>query len=121
MRHVVPACAQARSARGRCGPNDPEPNRLAVSHEKEIHERELRRSRFPSSRQYDGPVSRDALIVHLKEHALRTDGPFTLRSGATSDWYLDARQTTFDGHGARGGRDEPCSKSCLMKLMQSAA
>jgi orotate phosphoribosyltransferase len=32
---------------------------------------------------------------------LRTDGPFTLRSGAVSDWYLDARQTTFDGHGAR--------------------
>ena len=74
---------------------------LAVSHEKEIHGRELRRSRFPSSRQYDGPVSSDALIAHLKEHALRTDGPFTLRSGAISDWYLDARQTTFDGQGAR--------------------
>lgn len=32
---------------------------------------------------------------------MRTDGPFTLRSGATSDWYVDARQTTFDGAGAR--------------------
>jgi orotate phosphoribosyltransferase len=42
---------------------------------------------------------RDALIAHLREHSLRTDGPFTLRSGATSDWYLDARQTTFDGTG----------------------
>ena len=46
-------------------------------------------------------MSRDALILHLKENALRTDGPFTLRSGAVSDWYLDARQTTFDGFGAR--------------------
>jgi orotate phosphoribosyltransferase len=45
-------------------------------------------------------VSRDALITHLKTHALRTDGPFTLRSGAVSSWYLDARQTTFDGEGA---------------------
>jgi len=41
------------------------------------------------------------LISHLREHAVRTDGPFTLRSGAVSDWYLDARQTTFSGHGAR--------------------
>jgi orotate phosphoribosyltransferase len=46
-------------------------------------------------------VPRDALIQHLRDHALRTDGPFTLRSGAVSDWYLDARQTTFDGTGAR--------------------
>ena len=46
-------------------------------------------------------VARDALVEHLKENALRTDGPFTLRSGAVSDWYLDARQNTFDGRGAR--------------------
>lgn len=45
-------------------------------------------------------MSRDALIDHLKTHALRTDGPFTLRSGATSSWYLDGRQVTFDGDGA---------------------
>ena len=32
---------------------------------------------------------------------MRTDGPFTLRSGSTSEWYVDARQTTFDGVGAR--------------------
>lgn len=31
---------------------------------------------------------------------MRTDGPFTLRSGATSSWYIDARQTTFSGSGA---------------------
>ena len=46
----------------------------------------------------NGP--REALIGHLREHALRTDGPFTLRSGETSSWYLDARQTTFSGTGA---------------------
>lgn len=40
------------------------------------------------------------LISHLTQHAVRTDGPFTLRSGAVSDWYLDARQTTFSGRGA---------------------
>jgi orotate phosphoribosyltransferase len=40
------------------------------------------------------------LIEHLRDHAVRTDGPFTLRSGEVSDWYIDARQTTFDGWGA---------------------
>jgi orotate phosphoribosyltransferase len=43
---------------------------------------------------------RSALIEHLRSHALRTDGPFVLRSGETADWYLDARMTTFDGAGA---------------------
>ncbi|HUP14592.1 MAG TPA: orotate phosphoribosyltransferase [Acidimicrobiia bacterium] len=43
----------------------------------------------------------EALIAHLRKNALRTDGPFVLRSGATSDWYLDARQTTYSGEGAR--------------------
>ncbi|MGB7861004.1 MAG: orotate phosphoribosyltransferase [Acidimicrobiia bacterium] len=45
-------------------------------------------------------MSRDALIDHLKANALRLDGPFTLRSGATSSWYLDGRQVTFDGEGS---------------------
>ncbi len=50
-------------------------------------------------------MSRQALIDHLTANSLRTDGPFTLRSGHLSDWYLDARQTTFDGEGAwRVGR-----------------
>jgi orotate phosphoribosyltransferase len=40
------------------------------------------------------------LIDHLRNHALRTDGPFVLRSGIESDWYLDARQTTYSGEGA---------------------
>lgn len=41
------------------------------------------------------------LVDHLRRHAVRTDGPFTLRSGEVSDWYIDARQTTFSGSGAR--------------------
>ncbi|HJU52226.1 MAG TPA: orotate phosphoribosyltransferase [Acidimicrobiia bacterium] len=45
-------------------------------------------------------VSLEALISHLRTHSLRTDGPFTLRSGAVSSWYLDARHTTYDGLGA---------------------
>jgi orotate phosphoribosyltransferase len=52
-------------------------------------------------RQYDVVVARAALIDHLVANALRTDGPFTLRGGAVSAWYLDGRQTTFDGVGAR--------------------
>lgn len=49
---------------------------------------------------YHGDVTREALIEHLVANALRTDGPFTLRSGEDADWYLDARQTTFAGSGA---------------------
>jgi len=48
----------------------------------------------------DGTAAHAALVAHLRAHALRTDGPFTLRSGAVSTWYLDARQTTFHGEGA---------------------
>lgn len=44
---------------------------------------------------------KQALVAHLVEHAVRTDGPFTLRSGEVSSWYVDARQTTFSGAGAR--------------------
>jgi orotate phosphoribosyltransferase len=42
----------------------------------------------------------EALRTHLEEHALQTGGEFRLRSGAVSDWYLDARMTTYDGPGA---------------------
>ena len=44
--------------------------------------------------------AKHALIEHLRTHAVRTDGPFVLRSGETSSWYIDARQTTFSGPGA---------------------
>ncbi len=42
----------------------------------------------------------NGLAEHLRNNAVRTDGPFTLRSGAVSNWYIDARRTTFDGAGA---------------------
>ena len=45
--------------------------------------------------------ARQTLIDHLRTYSVRTDGPFTLRSGAVSSWYIDARQTTFSGAGAR--------------------
>jgi orotate phosphoribosyltransferase len=48
---------------------------------------------------YSGQVH-EALADHLRRHALRT-GEFTLRSGARSRWYVDARSTTFSGEGAR--------------------
>jgi orotate phosphoribosyltransferase len=43
---------------------------------------------------------RDQLIDHLRTNALKTDGPYTLRSGAVSSWYLDARPITYSGLGA---------------------
>jgi orotate phosphoribosyltransferase len=49
----------------------------------------------------DSAQTLDALIEHLATHAVRTDGPFVLRSGEISNWYIDARQTTFSGEGAR--------------------
>ncbi len=44
-------------------------------------------------------IAREGLVAHLRAHAVRTDGPFRLRSGRIADWYLDARQTTFSGEG----------------------
>jgi orotate phosphoribosyltransferase len=60
----------------------------------------VRRSIGGGSNSIGRHVPREALLAHLTEHALRTDGTFTLRSGLVSSWYLDARQTTFDGTGA---------------------
>ncbi len=54
-----------------------------------------------SSSLSDFSKKRRALVKHLRAYALRTDGPFRLRSGAVASWYLDARQTTFDGAGAQ--------------------
>lgn len=45
-------------------------------------------------------AARTALVDHLRNHSLRTDGPFTLASGEVADWYMDARRTTFSGGGA---------------------
>lgn len=43
---------------------------------------------------------RTRLLADLRRRAVRTDGPFTLASGAISDFYVDARQVTYDGAGA---------------------
>jgi len=37
--------------------------------------------------------ARAALIEHLLEHSVKTDGPFRLKSGKWSPWFLDAKQT----------------------------
>lgn len=41
------------------------------------------------------------LVSHLQANGLYTEGPYKLSSGIESSWYLDGRQTTFDGMGAR--------------------
>jgi len=38
------------------------------------------------------------LVAHLRDHAVRT-GTFTLKSGKTSDWFIDAKQTTCRADG----------------------
>lgn len=77
------------------------PVRLSVSYQEEVHTWRVEDGCLLAvMREYHGRVSREALIEHLKSEALRLDGPFTLRSGEVSNWYLDARQTTFDGRGA---------------------
>ncbi|MEA2003184.1 MAG: orotate phosphoribosyltransferase [Actinomycetota bacterium] len=55
------------------------------------------------------------LVAHLQTHGLYTDGPYTLASGITSEWYLDGRQTTFDGAGAR------IVGKCVLEVMDPAA
>lgn len=55
---------------------------------------------YGNDREYHALVTSSPLVDHLRNNALRLDGPFTLRSGEESAWYLDARQTTFDGEGA---------------------
>lgn len=55
------------------------------------------------------------LVAHLKANSLSTDGPYRLSSGLESDWYLDGRQTTYDGLGANiVGR-------CVLEVMESTA
>ena len=48
----------------------------------------------------DPATAKRRLLDHLRRHSLRTDGPFTLSSGAASDWYLDARRSLYTGEAA---------------------
>jgi len=45
--------------------------------------------------------NQNELVAHLQANGLYTEGPYRLSSGQESSWYLDGRQTTFDGAGAR--------------------
>ena len=55
------------------------------------------------------------LIEHLRTNALYTEGPYKLSSGIESNWYLDGRQTTFDGAGAR------VVGNCVLEVMDEDA
>lgn len=46
-------------------------------------------------------LNQNKLVEHLQANGLYTEGPYRLSSGLESSWYLDGRQTTFDGAGAR--------------------
>jgi orotate phosphoribosyltransferase len=37
--------------------------------------------------------ARDRLILHLQRHSVRAGGPYQLKSGRWSPWFLDAKQT----------------------------
>ena len=43
-------------------------------------------------------AAHDALVAHLLRHSVRT-GDFTLKSGKTSSWFIDAKQTTCRAEG----------------------
>ncbi len=60
-------------------------------------------------------AAQNELVAHLKANSLFTEGPYRLSSGLESDWYLDGRQTTYDGLGARiVGR-------CILDVMDATA
>jgi orotate phosphoribosyltransferase len=60
-------------------------------------------------------ANQNELVAHLRTHSLFTDGPYRLSSGLESDWYLDGRQTTYDGLGATlVGR-------CVLEVMDPSA
>ena len=60
-------------------------------------------------------ANQNELVTHLKAYSLFTEGPYKLSSGLESDWYLDGRQTTYDGLGANVvGR-------CVLEVMDPTA
>jgi len=59
--------------------------------------------------------NQNELVAHLQTNGLYTEGPYKLSSGVESDWYLDGRQTTFDGAGAR------IVAACVMEVMNEDA
>ena len=55
------------------------------------------------------------LAAHLQANGLYTEGPYRLSSGIESSWYLDGRQTTFDGAGAR------LVATCILEVLNEDA
>lgn len=55
------------------------------------------------------------LVGHLQTNGLYTEGPYKLTSGLESSWYLDGRQTTYDGTGGR------IVARCVLDVIDSAA
>ncbi len=59
--------------------------------------------------------NQNELVAHLQANGLYTEGPYRLSSGLESDWYLDGRQTTFDGAGAR------IVATCVLEVLNEEA
>lgn len=59
--------------------------------------------------------NQNELVEHLSANGLYTEGPYRLSSGIESNWYLDGRQTTFDGEGAR------IVAACVLDVMDATA
>jgi len=55
------------------------------------------------------------LVAHLCANGLYTEGPYRLSSGLESGWYIDGRQTTFDGAGAR------IVAACVLEVLDESA
>lgn len=59
--------------------------------------------------------NQDELAAHLRANGLYTEGPYRLSSGRESGWYLDGRQTTFDGAGGR------IVGACVLEVLDESA
>jgi orotate phosphoribosyltransferase len=59
--------------------------------------------------------NQNELLAHLQANGLYTEGPYRLSSGLESNWYVDGRQTTFDGAGAR------IVASCVLEVLDDSA
>jgi orotate phosphoribosyltransferase len=59
--------------------------------------------------------NQNELVAHLSVNGLYTEGPYRLSSGTESSWYLDGRQTTFDGSGAR------IVGACVLEVLDESA
>ena len=59
--------------------------------------------------------NQNELVEHLSANGLYTEGPYRLSSGQEASWYLDGRQTTFDGEGGR------IVAACVLEVLDESA